>query len=206
MKGKGRIWLVWVILAVLLLAGGSGFFWWKYSNTVPLDEYLTRINRYMTGKEYEQALYLCKEALEKYPQEGTLYYKKAQIYQAQGETEMAIGTLDYGYKETGLEELKQLREEYDETEEEDAPFSSPQLASPEEQSDAEEVEEYKSYELPQITLPEVEPLPTPTPTPSPTPVPTPEPSEAPAESQPTESTESSEESSAAESSEVAENP
>lgn len=194
MREKVKSGIPWMILLVLLLLIGLGIWWWHQSQVVPLEEYLTQINHSMASEEYEEAMDVCQKALQDYPKEGTLYYKKAQIYQAQGETEMAIGILDYGYKQTGFEELKQLREEYDTSEEEDVQFTSPQLVSPEEQDGSEEVEDYSSYELPEISLPDVEPLPTPTPTP------TPAPSQVPAESQTPEQSASSEEASSSENS------
>lgn len=198
MREKVKSGIPWLILLVLLLLIGLGVWWWHQSHVVSLDEYLTQINLSMASEEYEKAMDVCQKALQDYPKEGMLYYKKAQIYQAQGETEMAIGTLDYGYKQTKLEELKELREEYDTSEEEDAQFTSPQLASPEEEDGSEEVEDYSSYELPEITLPDVEPLPTPTPTP------TPAPSEVPVESQAPEQSASSEETSSSENSQPTE--
>lgn len=202
MREKVKSGIPWLILLILLLLIGLGVWWWRQSQIVPLDEYLTQINHSMASEEYEEAMDVCQKALQDYPKEGMLYYKKAQIYQAQGETEMAIGTLDYGYKQTKLEELKELREEYDTTEEEDAQFTSPQLASPEEEDGSEEVEDYSSYELPEITLPDVEPLPTPTPTPAPTPIPVP--SEVPVESQAPEQSTSSEETPSSENSQPTE--
>lgn len=138
-----------------------------------LEEYMTQIQQAVDVEDYQTALDWCQQALQEYPKEGTLYKTKANVYLKDGEKDMALGTLDYGYKQTGWEELKQMKELYDTTQEEDIPYEPAQVAPGEEEEEMEPVEDYVSYELPDISLPHVEPLPEPTPEPTPQPTPQP---------------------------------
>ena len=179
MKRKKRRWLVWLILLLLLLAVAGGIFWWMRSRSPELETYQAEIDRAITSQEYEQALSLCNQALQEYPREGILYSRKAEIYQAKGETDLAVRTLDYGYKQTGWPDLLEQRDTYDDTVEPDVEFTPARVAAPElleeepeEQEDPEggdgadfeapedlpgETDLYIPYELPQISLPHVDP-------------------------------------------------
>lgn len=156
MRAKNRHGLFWIVVAVLLLLGGGSVFWWRQTHTLTLGMYEAQIERIAASEEYEQALSLCNQALKAYPAVGELYSQKAAIYQALGRTDLAIQTLDYGYKQTHLEDLREQRERYDETVEEDVEFHPVEVGSAESQQE-EEQEEYQPYVLPQVTLPNVPP-------------------------------------------------
>ncbi len=85
-----------------------------------------------------------------------MYEKKAQIYWSDDQADLAIRTLDYGYKQTGWEGLKQLRARYDSAEEEDVYFQQVLVGSSGAQQQSQKVEAYTSYQLPEVPLPEVE--------------------------------------------------
>lgn len=61
--------------------------------TVSLDEYLLQINRLTKTGDHQQALSLCDQAVQDYPQEGVLYEKKAQIYWSDDQADLAIRNL-----------------------------------------------------------------------------------------------------------------
>lgn len=145
----------WMIIMVILLAG-AGALWWVQGQTVSLDEYLLQINRLTKTGDHQQALSLCDQAVQDYPQKGVLYEKKAQIYWSDDQADLAIRTLDYGYKQTGWEGLKQLRARYDSAEEEDVYFQQVLVGSSGAQQQSQKVETYTSYQLPEVPLPEVE--------------------------------------------------
>lgn len=182
MKVQKRRWLHRLVFLLVLLAAVGSIVWWLHSRIPGLETYQAKIERAITSQEYGQALNFCNQALEAYPGEGSLYEQKAEIYYAQGETDLAIRILDYGYKQTGLENLLELRDSYDDTDEPDVVFHSAQVASPdlleenmEEQEDGETgdniqpgetqddkpkedpEEVYCPYVLPQVSLPHVDP-------------------------------------------------
>ncbi len=49
--------------------------------------------------------------MKKYPNDDELYLKKAQAYLLAGDGEKALGTVEFGYKQTGSSALSQYREE-----------------------------------------------------------------------------------------------
>lgn len=184
MKVHKRRWLNRLVLLLVLLAAVGSIFWWFCSRVPDLETYQAEIDRAITGQEYERALSLCNQALKAYPMEGNLYEQKAEIYYAQGEADLAVRILDYGYKQTGLESLLEFRNMYDDTDEPDVVFHAAQVASPDlleesaaEQQDGEEEdggntqeeetqndesegdleEVYRPYVLPQVSLPHVDP-------------------------------------------------
>lgn len=182
MKVQKRLRLSRLILLLALLAAAGWILWWFCGRVPDLETYQSEIERAITEQEYEQAMDLCNQALKTYPEEGALYEQKAEIYYAQGETDLAVRTLDYGYKQTGLGSLLELRNTYDDTVEPDVVFQPAQVAAPDhtEESATEqenggdgsgaqeeapqeagtegEVEEvYLPYVLPQVSLPQVDP-------------------------------------------------
>lgn len=154
---KAKMHRGWKILILLLVLAAIGIGIWLYvaGSAVPLDEYLTRINQYTGSSDYQQALELCNTALEQYPESGELYSKKAQIYQLQGNSDKAVGTLDYGYKVTGDAQLMEEKENYHTTQEEDVVFSPAQVGSSQTESQQQVLQDYQPYELPQVSLPQI---------------------------------------------------
>ncbi len=142
--------------AALILLAGGGCFWWWQSQKVSLEDYTVQIQQLSNRGERQQALKLCDQAIQKYPQEGSLYEKKAQIYWSEEQQDLAMRTLDYGYKQTGWEQLKQLKELYGITEEEDVFFQEVIPSFSDTQQQMEDVEPYVSYELPEVSLPAVQ--------------------------------------------------
>lgn len=184
MKVQKRRWLNRLLLSLVLLAAVGGIVWGICGRVPDLETYQAEIERAMNGQEYEQALRLCSQALKAYPEVGSLYEQKAEIYYAQGEIDLAVRILDYGYKQTGLVRLLELRNTYDDTDEPDVVFHPARVASPEQleegltgqgdtaedtgnNTQAEEAQDetpegnleevYRPYELPQVSLPHVDP-------------------------------------------------
>lgn len=153
---KRRHVLSWLILALVLALICGGIFWWRQAHAMTLERYDGQIEQAVAREDYELALSLCAQALKAYPQAGELYGRKAGIYYAQGEIELAIQTLDYGYKQTGLSALRTQRATYDQTVEENVIFHPARVESPEAQQE-EQAEEYVPYQLPRVSLPDVVP-------------------------------------------------
>ncbi len=74
-------------------------------------EYIAEAERLINIGEYTSAADKCSEGLEKYPNDAELYLKKAQAYLLAGDEEKALGTVEFGYKQTGSGSLSEFREE-----------------------------------------------------------------------------------------------
>ncbi len=74
-------------------------------------EYIAEAERLINIGEYGSAAEKCSEGLKKYPNDDELYLKKAQAYLLAGDEEKALGTVEFGYKQTGSSALSQYREE-----------------------------------------------------------------------------------------------
>lgn len=74
-------------------------------------DYIAQAQQLINLGEYDAAIDKCVEGLKKFPKEAELYLKKAQAYAGAGNNEKAVGTLDYGYKQTNSKELLDYREE-----------------------------------------------------------------------------------------------
>lgn len=74
-------------------------------------EYAAEAERLINLGEYSSAAEKCSEGLGKYPNDPDLYLKKAQAYLLAGDEEKALGTIEFGCKQTGSEALAEYREE-----------------------------------------------------------------------------------------------
>lgn len=76
----------------------------------PVGEYTASIDAMIFSGDYGGAILECADGLKHYPESADLYIMKSRAYMLSGDTSKAIGTLDYGYKQTQSNDILEQRE------------------------------------------------------------------------------------------------
>lgn len=101
---------------MLLTAASILYYNIAIKNNRSVEEYTASINALIFAKDYSGAVAECSDGIRRYPESVDLYILKAHVHMLSGDTAKAIGTLDYGYKQTQsgliLEQREQLAEEF----------------------------------------------------------------------------------------------
>lgn len=102
--------LIIILTALTLLTGA----WILYYNLGvkggrSVGEYAASIDAMIFGGNYSGAIEECSDGLRHYPESTELYILKARAYMLSGDTGKAIGTLDYGYKQTQSDDILERR-------------------------------------------------------------------------------------------------
>ncbi|MDE6728954.1 MAG: tetratricopeptide repeat protein, partial [Oscillospiraceae bacterium] len=87
-----------------------------------VGEYTASIDSLIFLGDYGKAVSECTDGLRHYPENAELYILKARAYMLSGDTVKAIGTLDYGYKQTQSGDILEQREKIAEAAADDAGF------------------------------------------------------------------------------------
>lgn len=141
-----------LITAAILLTAAVIFsrFEFNLRKTPSAFEYIAEAERLINIGEYASAAEKCSEGLKKYPNDDELYLKKAQAYMLAGDEEKALGTVEFGYKQTGSSALSQYRGENfpvtvsspEFSEVEGGVFDAPESVQPEKVTDPQNKTEY----------------------------------------------------------------
>ena len=102
-----RIILV-VICAAVLVTAVVLYRNYKADKIVTLQQYENDINELIHIKQYDEAIKLCVTAIKDYDQQPSLYILKAQAYLGNSNNSKAVGTLEYGYKQTNDKKIKTM--------------------------------------------------------------------------------------------------
>ncbi len=78
-----------------------------------IGEYTASIDAMIFAGDYSGAIAECSDGLRHYPESADLYILKARAYMLSGDTEKALGTLDYGYKQTQSDAILEKRGQID---------------------------------------------------------------------------------------------
>ncbi len=119
---KGKRWMCLGGLLLVLLIGFLGYRFYESRHRHTASEYMDQTASYLELKQYDKAIEEATEGLQAFPREAGLYLYKAQAYALLEETDKARGTLVYGYKKTGSEEIEAALEEYPTEDEESASY------------------------------------------------------------------------------------
>lgn len=118
-----------LLLIILLVAAAAGTaLYIRYVNSrgeSAYEDYTKRIDQLISSENYENALSLCDEAIEKFSGRAQLYIYKSEAYAALGNESKARGTLSFGYKQTKSEAILRLLEKYPSDNENDVEFMPP---------------------------------------------------------------------------------
>lgn len=74
-------------------------------------DYAASIDSLIFLGDYSGAVAECSDGLRYYPDSAELYIQKARAYMLMGDSTKAVGTLDYGYKQTKSEDILRQREQ-----------------------------------------------------------------------------------------------
>lgn len=113
MKQKIIKCVVFLLVAILLLCGG--FLLYRHmtkKHEKTAAEYISEAQAMLDVEKYEKAEDICTEGLKQYSDSYELYIIKIQSYGLRQDYDMALRTLEYGYKQTGNENILYLLEEY----------------------------------------------------------------------------------------------
>lgn len=80
-------------------------------NKKSVGNYTASVNALIFSGNYSDAVSECSDGIRHYPQSADLYILKARAYLLSGDTAKALGTLDYGYKQTQSGEISEFREQ-----------------------------------------------------------------------------------------------
>lgn len=94
-----------ITAAVILLLTAALILLYNFtkSKAKPIGDYTASIESLIFSGDYEKAVEDCEDGLRNYPESAELYILKARAYALSGDLPKAIGTLDYGYKQTRSE-------------------------------------------------------------------------------------------------------
>lgn len=109
--------------AVLLLTAASILYYnLAIKNNRSIEEYTASIDALIFTGDYSGAVAECSDGIRHYPESEELYLLKAHAYMLSGDAGKALGTLDYGYKQTKSDKLLERREEIAEAFADDVEF------------------------------------------------------------------------------------
>lgn len=86
------------------------------------DDYAASAEALILSGDYNGAVSECADGLRHYPESAELYILKSRAYLLSEDTAKALGTLDYGYKQTRDKSILEYRTQLPETPVEDAEF------------------------------------------------------------------------------------
>ena len=99
-----------MITAVILAASLILFYDLAIKKGRSVGEYTSSIDAMIFSGDYGSAVSECADGLKHYPESAELYLLKARAYMLSGDTEKAIGTLDFGYKQTQSDDILEQRD------------------------------------------------------------------------------------------------
>lgn len=102
--------IIIVTAAVMLAAASILFYNYTVKNKKSVGEYTASIDTMIFSGDYGGAVSECADGLKQYPESAELYLLKARAYMLSGDTAKAIGTLDYGYKQTQSKDILEQRD------------------------------------------------------------------------------------------------
>ena len=105
--------LIIILAAILLLTIAALTLYYNLAAKTgrSVGEYTASIDSLIFLGDYNGAVAECSDGLRYYPKNVELYILKARAYMLSGDTAKAIGTLDYGYKQTQSEDILEQREQ-----------------------------------------------------------------------------------------------
>lgn len=109
---KGKI--VLIILAVIIVAAGIAAAVILNSTTFKYSRQMKLADKYVTEKEFDDAVIAYKRAIEIDPYNAEAYICLAEIYAEMGEFDKALRIAEKGYKKTDDRDLKKLVQKYEE--------------------------------------------------------------------------------------------
>lgn len=100
-------------MAALLLLTAASILYYNLAvkSGKSVEEYTASIDSLIFMGDYSGAVTECSDGLRYYPKNAELYILKARAYMLSGNIEKAVGTLDYGYKQTQSEDILEQREQ-----------------------------------------------------------------------------------------------
>ena len=100
-------------MAILLLLTAALILYYNFASKTSrsVGEYTASIDSLIFLGDYSGAVAECSDGLRYYPKNAELYILKARAYMLSGDDTKAIGTLDYGYKQTQSEDILIQREQ-----------------------------------------------------------------------------------------------
>lgn len=103
--------LIIILAAVTVLTAALTLYYnLTIKNNKSVGEYTASIDALIFAGDYSGAVAECSDGLRNYPESADLYILKARAYMLSGDTEKALGTLDYGYKQTQSGSILEQRE------------------------------------------------------------------------------------------------
>lgn len=104
-----RLIMILLIILLLTIAILIPYYNLAAKNGRTVSEYTASIETLIFLGDYAEAVTECSDGLRHYPENSELYILKARAYLLSGDTAKAVGTLDYGYKQTQSGDILEQR-------------------------------------------------------------------------------------------------